>query len=90
MPTIHDDEDDEGDGLDDSEYPDESDQDEENEVSDPCPNCGRQIYFDADICPHCGEHIIPTAGKESNVKWVAIVLLAAMAVVALAYLRILW
>ncbi|KAA0213741.1 MAG: zinc ribbon domain-containing protein [Leptolyngbya sp. PLA3] len=31
-----------------------------------CPNCGRQIYDQADICPHCREAIID---KPAGAKW---------------------
>jgi len=78
MPSVHDDDDDESDGLSESEYPDEADQDDEEDSSDECPHCGRAVYHDAERCPHCGEYITQSVGSDPKVKWIAIALLIAM------------
>jgi len=31
----------------------------------PCPNCGKEIYEDAERCPYCGEYVVFT-----NSQWV--------------------
>ena len=41
------------------------DQDEENLVV-PCPNCGVQVYEDAEQCPACGEFIVHSTSAWSD------------------------
>ncbi len=46
------------DELNDWEYPDEDDHDDLSETC-PCPNCGADVYEDAEQCPVCGQYITP-------------------------------
>jgi uncharacterized paraquat-inducible protein A len=49
---------DDDDEIADKEYPNEADTHlAEDDVSDPCPHCGRSVYHDAAVCPYCGEMI---------------------------------
>lgn len=50
------------DQLHDWEYPEEDEGDEVSETI-PCPNCGADVYEDAEQCPVCGEFILPGAGR---------------------------
>jgi predicted nucleic acid-binding Zn ribbon protein len=67
------------DDLDETEDPDESDQDSDDDVSAtvPCPNCGRDVYEDADQCPHCGEYITPSASP-GRPTWLIIAAILAL------------
>lgn len=55
-----DDEDDNGE-LDDRELPDPADagddDDEAEADTEPCPYCGKAVYYGADVCPHCRSFI---------------------------------
>lgn len=51
--------------LSDDEYPDEQD-DEGDLETEPCPNCGKEVYEEALRCPYCGEYIIRAAGPMSG------------------------
>lgn len=44
------------DPLEDHEYPD--DYGAEDDVTVPCPECGVEIYDDAEQCPHCGQYVV--------------------------------
>jgi predicted RNA-binding Zn-ribbon protein involved in translation (DUF1610 family) len=74
---------DDDDELDDTEDPDESDQDSDDESSGtlPCPNCGEDVWEEAERCPHCGENITPRIGSDRKPWWViAAAILALLAV----------
>jgi len=47
------------DELDEREEPNDFDResDDDASVAVPCPNCGQDVYEDADRCPYCGEYI---------------------------------
>ncbi|HTW95062.1 MAG TPA: hypothetical protein VMD30_09730, partial [Tepidisphaeraceae bacterium] len=55
------------DDIDDRELPDPSDMDDEDDdeidIGDPCPNCKKAVFEDAQRCPHCG-HFITREGKQ--------------------------
>lgn len=54
---------------DDSEFDeDEPDQDDENNT-DTCPHCGREIYDDCERCPHCENYLTNSAGRSSRRPW---------------------
>ena len=40
----------------------ENDWDDDQTYTVACPNCGHDVYEDAEKCPHCGEYIVATAG----------------------------
>ncbi len=52
-----------GDELEDHEYPDEYDDDGDSETY-PCPECGAEVYEDAEMCPSCGQFITPGARRQ--------------------------
>lgn len=45
--------------LEEWEYPDPDDYDDDDDDAEtkPCPNCGLDVYEEADRCPHCGEFV---------------------------------
>lgn len=45
------------DARDDDEYYDEDDSDDEVSETLPCPECGADVYEDAEQCPYCGAYI---------------------------------
>ena len=47
------------DDLDDNEFPDEDDGGHDDEAAETraCPNCGAEIYEEAEQCPSCGEYV---------------------------------
>ena len=55
-----------GDELDDDEGPDEYDYDDEVSETCPCPECGAEVYEDAERCPHCGAYITFATGPWSG------------------------
>ncbi|MFQ5732738.1 MAG: zinc ribbon domain-containing protein [Planctomycetaceae bacterium] len=68
-------------------WDDEFDEDGADSGDDPtplvhCPNCGGEVYREADSCPHCGEFLIgedgPLGGKPA--WFVALGLLGIVAV----------
>jgi len=71
-----------------SEWSDEdSEQDDygDDDVTEtiPCPDCGAEVYEDAEQCPACGQYIVPAnnalAGRP--VWWIVLGLLGAAAVI---------
>ena len=70
---------DEGDELEDREYPDEPHDDswDEDDVTVRCPDCGADVYEDALQCPECGWYVTATARTELPKHWkiVAVVVL---------------
>lgn len=75
--------DDPSDPLDDWEYPD-PDQDDDNSETVTCPQCGADVYEEADQCPACGTFLIPDTRVWSGRSfwWIALGLLGILAVVA--------
>jgi hypothetical protein len=47
---------------DDSQEPDEDDwpESDEDSIAVSCPECGGEVYEDADLCPHCGNFLEQT------------------------------
>ncbi len=41
----------------DDDYYDDDQHDDESSETLPCPNCGAEIYEDAEHCPRCGEYV---------------------------------
>jgi len=70
------------DDLDDNEFPDENGDDDEALETRPCPNCGAEIYEEAEQCPSCGEYVTfdshPLSGRP---KWWILLGLIGMAAV---------
>lgn len=46
-----------------------------------CPNCGRQIYDQAEICPHCGQAIIDSP---AGARWWVILAVVLVLIVLVA------
>lgn len=71
----------------DDDYYDEAD-DDDNLETEPCPNCGREIYEDAEQCPYCGEYIIrssnPLSGRPT--WWIVLGILGLLAFILFALL----
>jgi len=76
-------EDDDGrddDGWDD-EYPDEPDSGYVDDASEtlPCPECGEDVYEDAEQCPACGSYLTHRRQISPLWWWTAVMLLACCA-----------
>ena len=73
------------DELDDFEYPDENDGlDDDGAETLPCPECGSQIYEEAEQCPICGAYVTFDRALWTNRPWwwILLGLLGMAAVVA--------
>jgi RNA polymerase subunit RPABC4/transcription elongation factor Spt4 len=74
---------DESDDFDDWDYPDEPDSDLDNADYLPCPECGEDVFDDAEQCPHCGQYITfstnPWSGRSP--AWIVIGALGVIAVI---------
>ena len=48
----------------------------------PCPECGREIYEEAEQCPHCGQYVTFSSHSFQNKPWwwIALGLLGVLAV----------
>lgn len=57
-----------GDELDDNEFPDHQFDDESTETL-PCPQCGAQVYEEAERCPVCGTYIIQASVWTGRPGW---------------------
>ncbi|HEX8324288.1 MAG TPA: hypothetical protein VF595_10280 [Tepidisphaeraceae bacterium] len=71
---------------DDPEFPDPSDTDDaddENDVLDPCPNCKKLMYDDAEQCPYCGHYVTEETAPTSHAKWVTVTALICLVVAIL-------
>ncbi|UUO07090.1 RNA-protein complex protein Nop10 [Blastopirellula sp. J2-11] len=57
--------------------------DDPDDYLDHCPQCGGEIYSEADVCPHCGEYLFHHHSPWSNQSfwWVALGLLGVIAVI---------
>jgi len=60
-----------------SDWPDEQDPDDEDWVYDddddaetvPCPECGAEVYEEAESCPACGNYIVHSHTSASHNVW---------------------
>ena len=43
---------------------------DDDDATEPCPNCGREIYDDAEQCPHCGQYITAECRASPKPWWV--------------------
>jgi ribosomal protein S27AE len=70
------------DDLEDREYPDEDDDDDET-LTRECPQCGADVYEDAEQCPRCGAWITADTNpwKGRGWWWVALALLGTFALI---------
>ena len=73
-----------GDELRDDEYPDEYESDDDATATAVCPNCGAEIYEDAEYCPVCESYVTPDAGASSRrpLWWLLLGLAGIVATVA--------
>jgi hypothetical protein len=65
--------------------------DDDDSATVACPNCGRQVYEDAEQCPHCGEYIIPGAsggGLSGQAGWYQVLVVLGIVAVIIACLVI--
>src|SRR5688572_12453824 len=66
----------------DEEFDDPVDADADDEPTIPCPDCGQEIYAEADACPYCGEYLLysdtPQHGRPAWVTVAAMLALLAM------------
>ena len=71
--------------IDDEHWNDGEDDDVENAAAIPCPECGAELFDDADHCHRCG-HWLSEADRRAMwsgtqrpawIKWVAVVMLTA-------------
>ena len=52
----------------------------------PCPNCGSDIYEDAEQCPICSEYITHGSQIRPHWKWTSAALLFLFAICAIGYI----
>ena len=59
--------------LDDYEYPEPDDDDDSYDVV-ACPNCGREVFEDADQCPYCSFYITSTTSpwRDRPTWWIVL------------------
>jgi ribosomal protein S27AE len=73
------------DEFDDNEYPDPDYDDDSDDVTQTvrCPNCGTDVYEDAEQCPTCGEYVVmaTSAWEGKPLPWVLIGLAGIVAVI---------
>ncbi len=76
--------DDSTDDLHDYEYPDADPYDEDSTDTVTCPECGADVYEDADVCPVCGEFLIPDTRPWSGKPtwWIVLGILGVIATAA--------
>jgi uncharacterized OB-fold protein len=71
--------------FDDNEYPDPDYNDDSDDVTETvrCPNCGTDVYEDAEQCPKCGEYVefSTSAWQGKPVPWVMVGLAGIVAVI---------
>ena len=65
------------------EYPDVDGSDDDQTDTIPCPECGAEVYEDADQCPACGHYIVhdTRAWSGRSLWWVALAVLGIGAVI---------
>jgi hypothetical protein len=73
------------DGHEDWELPDESDFDDDQSETLPCPDCGADVYEDAEQCPVCGNYLIrdtnPLRDSSRPLAWLLVGLVGMAAVI---------
>lgn len=69
----------------DDEGPSEADIERFGDATRQCPECGREVYDEAEICPHCG-HAFSREARRAPV-WVVV---TAVVVVAAFVLFVVW
>ena len=71
------------DSLDDREYPDADPRDDDDAETVVCPECGTDVYEDADQCPECGMFMIRDTHiwRGKSLWWIALGLLGIIAVI---------
>ena len=62
-----DDEEDDDDWEDDEDFEDSAPEDESETL--PCPNCGSEVFEDADMCPTCHHAIVFSNNPWNNRHW---------------------
>ena len=72
---------------DEDEEADEIDDWQGDDTTEPCPNCGEEVYDDAERCPHCGHYISDEDERRSAKPWW--VILGALLCLAVAVLWLL-
>ena len=67
----------------DPDYTDDQDADEGDSLTHPCPECGTDVYEDAERCPACGEWITRRSSvwQGKPLWWVILGVLGIIAVV---------
>jgi hypothetical protein len=75
----------------DRELPDPSDQDAEDDPDATiisCPQCGADVFDEADVCPRCGSFILheQTVGNRRPI-WLLIAVIVCLAIVVLVWTR---
>lgn len=59
------------------------------DVTQTCPECGKEVFDDTEICYHCGHALSTAAGSAKSGKWVvATVVVIVAAFVLVAVLRV--
>ena len=60
-----------------------TDIDDESSDLVPCPECGAEIYDDAEMCPHCGNFVVHDARLWSGrpTWWIVLGFLGVVAVI---------
>ncbi|MAG92153.1 MAG: hypothetical protein CMJ48_00160 [Planctomycetaceae bacterium] len=72
-------------------WDDEYDDDDGESYVVPCPNCGTEVYEDAEQCPSCGDYIVPGTSALSNWSpwWVLLGFLGVLATI-IVFIRAAW
>jgi predicted amidophosphoribosyltransferase len=55
-----------------------------------CPECGAEVYLDANRCPACERYITPTLRRRGSRLWIAAVALVTLAAVLYLILSGMW
>jgi hypothetical protein len=54
-----------------------------DDVTMPCPTCGRDIYYDAERCPYCENYISREDTPSQHPTWIVFGAVICLAIVAL-------
>ena len=65
------------------EYGDDETTDDDDSDTIPCPDCGADVYEDAEQCPACGSYIVPASHSLSGrpIWWTVLGLVGVAAVI---------